>query len=152
MTSGAVDIIRLLPPTTKLACDTFAVMALVFGEPQPQPDEEYVAELLAREDFWSYAALADNVPVGGLTAHLLPLTRVRASELFVYDVAVREDWQRHGVGSALIERLLADGGAAGVEEMWVPADNDDVHALDFYRRTGGTAEPVTIFTYSTRPR
>lgn len=45
--------------------------------------------------------------------------------------------------------MLADGAAAGMAETWVPVDNDDRHAVEFYRRTGGSGQPVTIFTYST---
>ena len=80
---------------------------------------------------------------------MLPLTRTEASELFVYDVAVRQDRQRRGVGRALLDRVLADGARAGIGELWVPADDEDVHALDFYRSTGGVGQAVTVFTYPT---
>lgn len=141
---------RLGADDVRLAAQTFAMMGVVFGdEPRPAPSERYLADLLARPDLWAYAALVDGQPVGGLTAFLLPLTRVEAAELFVYDVAVREDWQRRGVGRALLEQVRADGAAAGVPELWVPADDEDTHALEFYRRTGGSPQAVTIFTYPT---
>jgi aminoglycoside 3-N-acetyltransferase I len=127
------------------------MMGEVFEDPAvPPPSEAYVAGLLDRPDLWAYAAVADGAPVGGLTAFVLPLTRAEAGELFLYDLAVRPDHQRRGVGRALLERLRADGAAAGVAEVWVPADDEDTHALDFYRRTGGTGQAVTIFTYPTR--
>ena len=144
-------ITRLGPDDVRLAQATFALMGQVFEDPpHTVPADAYVVGLLARPDLWAYAAVDDDRPVGGLTAFVLPLTRTEASELFVYDVAVREDQQRRGVGRALLERLLADGAAAGLAEMWVPADDEDTHALDFYRRTGGTPQAVTIFTYPTR--
>ena len=31
--------------------------------------------------------------------------------------------------------------------MFVPADNDDQHALAFYTAIGGEAAPVTIFSF-----
>ena len=31
--------------------------------------------------------------------------------------------------------------------IFVPADNDDTHALDFYRAIGGVPAPVTMFTF-----
>jgi len=37
--------------------------------------------------------------------------------------------------------------AEGIADLFVPADNDDRHALQFYRRLGGVAAPVTIFTF-----
>jgi aminoglycoside 3-N-acetyltransferase I len=37
--------------------------------------------------------------------------------------------------------------AAGITVAFVPADNEDVHALDFYSALGGIPAPVTIFTF-----
>ena len=41
--------------------------------------------------------------------------------------------------------LVADARSAGIGIMFVPAEDDDVHALDFYRSIGGSASKVTIF-------
>jgi hypothetical protein len=35
-----------------------------------------------------------------------------------------------------------------IAELFVAADNEDTHALDFYRALGGTASPVTIFEFA----
>ena len=145
-----MEIVRLGPTDIGLARSAFVMMGEAFEDPGRQPlSDEYLTALLDREDVWVYAAFIDGQPVGGLTAHELPMTRAEISELFVYDIAVRADSQRRGIGRALVQRLLDDGAAAGIAEMWVPADNDDDHALEFYRRIGGVAQPVTIFTYRT---
>lgn len=62
-----------------------------------------------------------------------------------YDLAVRGDRQRQGIGRRLIAALRA--AAAGVEVVFVPAAGDDVHALECYRALGGEPAPVTIFTF-----
>ena len=145
-----MDIVRLGSADTDLARDTFAMMAVVFEDLDHRPlHAPYLARLLTRPDLWLYAAVAEGRPIGGLTAHALPMTRTESTELLMYDLAIRSDWQRRGVGRAMIARLLKDGAAAGVSEMWVPADDEDAQALEFYRRTGGQAQPVTIFTYPT---
>ena len=145
-----MDIVRLGSADIELAQQTFAMMAVVFEDLDHEPlHERYLVQLLTRSDLWSYAAVAEGRPVGGLTAHALPMTRTESTELLTYDLAIRSDWQRRGVGRAMIARLLEDGAAAGISEMWVPADDEDSHALEFYRRTGGQAQPVTIFTYPT---
>ena len=145
-----MQIRRLLRQDVKLARRTFVMMGQVFDEGGwPPLSDGYLLGLLRQPHLWVYAALVDGQPVAGLTAYELPMTKAETAELLVYDLAVRVDWQRRGVGRALIGQLLEAGAAAGVTEAWVPADNDDPHALEFYRRTGGSAQPVTIFTYLT---
>ena len=35
-------------------------------------------------------------------------------------------------------------------DIFVPADDDDIHALDFYRALGGEESPVTFFTFASQ--
>ena len=125
----------------------FALMVEVFAEGGEKLSDAYVETVLERADFWAIAALAGSEIVGGLTAHTLPMTRTASSEIFIYDIAVRSDCQRRGIGRQLVAHLRKEGAALGIDDVFVPADNDDVHALDFYRALGGEAAPVTIFTF-----
>jgi aminoglycoside 3-N-acetyltransferase I len=126
-------------------------MAEVFDESSAELGDAYLDALLRREDFWAIAALADGEVVGGLTAHTLPMTRSESAELFVYDVAVRADRQRQGVGRQLMAALRDAAGRAGVADVFVPAETEDAHALDFYRALGGHPTPVVMFTFATPP-
>jgi aminoglycoside 3-N-acetyltransferase I len=150
---------RLAAGDRAAARELFALMAEVFAEDRGQLGDAYLDRLLARDDFWAIAAFAgdggegdegdegDEI-IGGLTAHTLAMTRSEASEVFIYDLAVRSDHQRQGVGRSLVTHLREAAARAGIREVFVPADDDDVHALDFYRALGGTAQPVTIFTFT----
>lgn len=138
--------VRLTREEVPLARATFAVMDAVFETPGEPLGDDHLRRLLGREGFWAVAAVVDGVPVGGLTAHVLPMTRAQSTELLVYDLAVRADWQRRGVGRALVQHVLRASAAAGVGEAFVLADDEDVHALDFYRALGGTPQRVTLFT------
>lgn len=138
---------RLTTDDLELARRGFALMADVFGTAGPPLGDRYLTDLLAREDVWAVVATVDGEVVGAVTAHLLPMTRAEESELFVYDLAVSADRQRRGVGTALMRHLTDAAWAAGVACVFVPADNEDGHVLEFYRATGGAAEAVTIFTY-----
>ena len=140
---------RLGAGDRELARATFAMMAEVFDEPRRYLPDDYVDTLLVRADFWALAAVEDDEPVGGITAHVLPMTRSPSRELFVYDVAVREDRQRRGVGRAMLVELIAQAATAGVGSVFVAVADEDVHAMDFYRAVGGAESPVTMFSFDT---
>jgi aminoglycoside 3-N-acetyltransferase I len=139
---------RLTLGDRDLARALFTLMADVFEEDGEALSDDYLDRLLGREDFWAIAAFIGDQIIGGVTAHTLPMTRTESSEIFIYDLAVRPDQQRKGVGRRLVAELRAKAAAMGISEVFVPADNDDVHALDFYRAIGGVASPVTIFTFT----
>ena len=125
----------------------FSLMAEIFEESHDELSDTYVDRLLARDDTWVLAAFAGDEIVGGLTAHVLSMTRAESREVFIYDVAVRADHQRRGVGRLLMSFLQRMAAEAEIGDIFVPADNDDPHALEFYRAMGGTPSAVTIFTF-----
>lgn len=138
---------RLQPGDRELARALFVLMAEVFEEAYDALSDQYVDRLLAREDFWALAAFDGDQIIGGITAHSLPMTRTETAELFIYDLAVRRDHQRRGVGRHLVADLRTRAAARGIHSMFVAADNDDVHALAFYQALGPTASPVTLFAF-----
>ena len=149
--TGAIRMLirRLASGDRELARETFAMMAAVFDEPTRPLADDYVDALLARADFWALAAVEDDEPLGGITAHVLPMTRSPSRELFVYDVAVREDRQRRGVGRTLLVELCAQAAQQGIGNVFVAVADEDVHAMDFYRAVGGAESPVTMFSFDT---
>ena len=132
-----------------LARATFAMMGDVFDGDWLPLGDGYLRTLLSDARVWAYAAVDGTAPIGGLVAHQLPMTRAEVPELLIYDLAVHSAHQRRGVGRALIDRLRSDAAQSGIAEMWVPAENEDGHAVEFYRRTGGRPQGVTVFTYDT---
>lgn len=138
---------RLARSDMALAARLYALMSSAFDEPQAPLSEAYLAALLASERFWTIAALSGDELLGGVTAHSLYMTRQEASEVFIYDIAVHPSYRRRGVGKALVSTLRAMCAQAGIGVAFVPADNEDTHAIDFYRSLGGIPTPVTLFTF-----
>jgi len=124
-------------------------MAEVFQTERSDLSDSYVDGLLARPGMWVIAATVAGEVVGGLTAHTLAMTTYEGSEMFLYDIAVLGDFHRRGVGRSLVDTLLAGARATGIETVFVPAEDDDVHALDFYRALGGVPAAVTMFDFDT---
>jgi len=143
-----ISVKRLTPEGREEARRVFAMMAEIFTEDCDPLSDRYLGQLLRGKEFWALAAFANDHIIGGLTAHTLPMTRTESSEIFIYDIAVRSEYQRKGVGRSLLNALCEQASEAGIQEVFVSADDNDVHALDFYRNLGGTPSPVTIFSFS----
>jgi aminoglycoside 3-N-acetyltransferase I len=141
---------RLTSSDREEARRLFTLMAQVFSEDCHLLSDGYLDQLLSRREFWAIAAFSGEDIIGGVTAHSLPMTRTESSEILIYDIAVRSDHRRKGVGRRLVTALCEQASEFGVQEVFVAADNDDGHALDFYRAIGGAPSPVTIFTLRRR--
>lgn len=123
----------------------FLLMTDVLGEKYKKLGDTYLNRLLQRKEFWAIAAFDNDEMVGGLTAHELPMTASESAELFIYDMAVKRNHQRLGVGRLLLADVRERARTAEISEVFVLADNMDVHALDFYRATGAIPSEVTLF-------
>jgi aminoglycoside 3-N-acetyltransferase I len=142
-----MEVRRLDAKQIELARRVLYVMAAVFENEQAELGDAYLLRLLSDSSFWVIAALTDQGEVmGGLTAHTLPMTVAEEDAVFLYDIAVRPEYQRCGVGRSLVEKL--QGVAPG--EVFVFADDEDTHALDFYRALGGAPLRSTMFTFGAR--
>ena len=129
----------------------FALMAAVFDEPSEPLGDAYVRQLLTTGSFWAVAAFEGERVVGGITAHTIPMTRTSSSELFIYDLAVHDEYRRRGAGRLLVSSLCAQALEAGISEVFVPADDDDADAIAFYRSLGGEESAVTFFAWDATP-
>jgi aminoglycoside 3-N-acetyltransferase I len=126
---------------------TFNLLADVFGEKRDRLSDVYLDELLGRAWFLVFAATDGGRAVGGLTAHVLPMTAYEGTEIFIYDVAVADDHQRRGVGRRLLGAVRDEASRLGASNVFVLADNEDAGATAFYRALGGAASGVTLFGF-----
>ena len=111
------------------------------------PEQEYLRKLLSKENFLVFVALLENKVIGGLTAYTLDQYYSTKPLVYIFDLAVKREFQRQGIGKNLISTINAYCQETGVEEVFVQADLVDDYALDFYRSTGGIPEDVVHFTY-----
>lgn len=111
-------------------------------------DEDHLNNLLQNPTFIVYVVSYNDEIVGGLTAYELPMYYLNKSELFIYDIAVKKEFQRKGLGKQLLAAITVYCKENHIENMFVSANEEDEHALDFYRSTGGLAEKVVHFNYS----
>jgi aminoglycoside 3-N-acetyltransferase I len=133
---------------TALANKLIALFAEVFEEKKTAPTKnDHLYNLLNNPAFIALVALDDNKVIGGITAYELPMLAKAKSEIFIYDVAIKTEYQRKGIGRKLITALLALAKEKGVSEVFVAAHTEDTHALKFYQSLGGKAEKVNMFVF-----
>lgn len=131
--------------------DTFMAMIemfyTVFEEEPAIGSKAHLRRLLTDPQFVAIAALLEGEVAGGLTAYTLPMYYSDSSEVLLYDMAVKPEYQRMGIGKALLRRLKEYCREKGVGEFFVLAHEEDEHAIEFYRSTGGRGEQVVNFLY-----
>ena len=146
----AIEIKRLNESDLQFFKSLIDLFNMVFEEDRSNiGNDGNLAGLLGNAQFIVMAALAEQEVVGGLTAHELPMYYADYSEVFVYDLAVKPEYQRMGIGKELIRSLRAECSRRGVREFFVLAHEEDEHAIEFYHSTGGKSERVVNFLYET---
>lgn len=101
-----------------------------------QPGDDYLAALLAREDFIQLAALTDHETVGALSAYVLPKFEQARCEIYIYDLAVASDHRRRGIAQAMIDHLRSLAREIGAWTIYVQADYGDDPAIALYTKLG----------------
>jgi GNAT superfamily N-acetyltransferase len=72
--------------------------------------------------------------VGELLCHVLRLPSGHGRELLLYAIGVRTAYRRRGIGTALVQEMLAWALDQRIDEAWVLADNPGAEA--FYAACG----------------
>ena len=130
----------------------FRALLTMFGEVfsdtesymRAQPDDAYIGKLLAGDAFIALVALHDETVVGGLAAYELKKFEQERSEIYIYDLAVREERRQQGIATALIAELKAIARRRGAYVIYVQADYIDPPAIALYTKLG-TREDVLHF-------
>lgn len=127
------DDIGLLRQLNTLFAKAFRDPASYAGAP---PADDYLEDLLGRSHVIVLVGVCGDTLVGGLVAYELPKLEQARSEIYIYDLAVDEDFRRQGVATRLIEELrtLARDRRAWV--VYVQADQGDDAAIALYSKLG----------------
>lgn len=92
-----------------------------------------------------WVAFDNDTLVGDLHCIIIPLSSGDECELLLYEIGVKSEWRRRGVGRLLLttmERWMREN---SVSVVWVLADNPA--AVDFYRAcsfVGDDSQPIYL--------
>lgn len=132
--------------------DYFVELILVFEDVFEMqnfqlPQKEHLRSVLAQPGFHVFVAIENDAVLGGLTVYTLPQYYATKPLAYIYDLAIRRNRQRQGIGQKLIAEVNRYCLENGYEEVFVQADKVDDYALDFYRLTKPTNEEEVMHFY-----
>jgi len=143
-----VEVKRLTKDDFPLFTKLIGLFHGVFAMNKIAPGKEpYLKSLLSNPTFIAYVVIQENEVLGGITAYELPMYYSECSEVFIYDLAVKSEFQRKGLGKKLLGTLSEYCINKGIHEIFVSANEEDKEALEFYRACGGKPEQVVHFNY-----
>jgi aminoglycoside 3-N-acetyltransferase I len=120
----------------------------VFENDEPVANNEQLEKLLSNPDFFAFVIKVNSKVVGGLTIYILHRYYCTKSTAYIYDVGVSPNFQRQGLGKALIAEVCNFCKQNNFEDAYVAAESDDIEAVEFYRKTKFSSElNATHFTY-----
>jgi aminoglycoside 3-N-acetyltransferase I len=123
-----------------------SVFALAFEQKYGVTDE-YLSKILEDDKTLILGALRDTKIVGGLVAmEMMPIHGTK--EFYIYDIAVHPEYQKQGLGKALIEHLKREAKKRGIDTIFVEAESEDDGAVAFYRALGGEEVSVNHFNFT----
>lgn len=143
-----VEVKKLLPSDTEKLKELLLLFRDVFEQPAfSMPADAHLQKMLTNPQHLVFTAWLQGTLAGGATAYVLPEFETEHSLVYIYDLAVKTDLQRRGIGRQLIAGVEAYCRIQGFVELFVQADAADDYAVDFYRKTGGEEMKVVQFSY-----
>jgi aminoglycoside 6'-N-acetyltransferase I len=106
----------------------------------------YAQEFLSDPRHHLIVALEDDLVVGFVSAvhYVHPDS---APELFINEISVSPDWQRHGIATRLMNAMFARARELGCIEAWLGTERDNVAARGLYSALGGVEEEFVLYSF-----
>jgi GNAT superfamily N-acetyltransferase len=111
-----------------------------FLQPSDAQMEAALLGLLARENARAFIAYRDDVPVTYVLVliHEQPANPLVPARrwLYVYQLSVEPQWERHGIGRQLMQRAIDFGRDAGIDELVADVWAFNEEAQAFFKACG----------------
>jgi ribosomal protein S18 acetylase RimI-like enzyme len=95
-------------------------------------DRDAMLKFLSDPANYLFLALEGERVAGSLFGYSLVHPPMRAPQFLLYEIDVRPQSRRRGIGKALVEAFIAEARAAGAFEVWVITNRSNAAAMAMY--------------------
>jgi aminoglycoside 3-N-acetyltransferase I len=140
---------KLLPSES----DEFSQLVRLFTSESNARNDSYKTEnhlesFLQNQKNHVVVASVNNTVIGGLTAYEIEMYKKETSEIFLFEIEVKEEYRQQGVGSLLIHKLKDICKQSSIQQIFVLTSRNNDSALKLYNSTGGVADnEFILFNY-----
>ena len=110
-------------------------------------DPKILVEYLAEPNHHLIVALHDGVVIGQCAAVVHKHPDLRATELYIDEVAVAPEFQRGGIAQRMLDAAFALGKALGCEQAWVGTEPGNLPARGLYASRRVLAENLVMYVF-----
>lgn len=144
-----IQIIKLESNEVKDFRKLVEIFTVVFEHDIKIPSLNYLQGLLSNPNFMAFVVIIDGEIVGGLTMYVLHQYYSTKPLAYMYDLGIAPEYQGQGLGKSLIAEVCHFCEENGFDAAYVEAEEEDVEAVSFYRKTAYSNEMLARhFTYS----
>ncbi len=124
--------------------DLNALFAEVFEDEESylehSPSDSYLQRFLNNKNHIICVGETENQIVGGLAAYVLEKFEKEGSEVYIYDLGVKEEFRRRKIATELIQFLQEEIAETSAGLVFVQADKADQPAIRLYESLGEKEE------------
>lgn len=99
-------------------------------------DEAGVSIFISNPTCYLLLAVENDHVVGSLNGYALCHPHLLQPQFLLYEVNVRPDHQRRGIGQALVNGFIAEAKRASAFEVWVLSNESNTAAIELYNKRG----------------
>jgi ribosomal protein S18 acetylase RimI-like enzyme len=129
-------IFRLKSGDERLWSEAVAAVILEEDRDGQLASERELSRTLADLRCYLFIAMENSEPVGLLSAYRFPNVVAGGEIVYLYDIEVRVEHRRKGIGSALVRSLVACCESEQVRLIWAGTDVSNVAARRTFEVTG----------------
>ncbi|HEV7783252.1 MAG TPA: GNAT family N-acetyltransferase [Chitinophagaceae bacterium] len=109
---------------------------------------DHIQKLVGDNRSCLFAAILNDEVVGYTLAYHFPSLYATENIGYLYDIEVREDHRKKGIGRMLVEAVTAQLEKEGVKELWLGTAIDNWAGQALFSSTGAARTDETFYDYT----